>query len=124
MILGLLATALADGPLEERLLGPPSAPVAAVAAPAGGSGGLLGLLGLVALGVGAFAWRRDRGQAVAHDDLRIVARQTAPGGHLLLVDVRGRDGGSHRLLVGSGGGGIQLLADVTIGLELPDGELP
>lgn len=124
MILLGLATALAEPALEERLLGPAPTAVSASVAPSAGFGGVGGLLGLCAVGAGLYAWRRERRPAPEGADLSVVARHPTPGGTLLLVDVRGMDGGSHRLLVGSGSGGVQLLADVTIGLDLSDGEAP
>ena len=124
MILLALATALAELPLEERLLGPAPTAVSASVAPSAGFGGVGGMLGLCAIAAGVYAWRRERRPAAEGADLCVVARHPTPGGSLLLVDVRGMDGGAHRLLVGSGSGGVQLLADVTIGLDMSDGELP
>lgn len=120
MLLGLIAVAAAETPaeLESRLLG--DAPVVAPASVAPSSSpraGLLGLgFGLGALGLGVWLWKRETTGGASSSSVRVVGRQSLPGGAVVLLDVDGLDGTVHRLLVGAGGGSPRVLADVSLGL--------
>lgn len=117
MLLGL-ATALAEpSDLEARLLGDDAVTPVAQASAQPASTGWLGLvLAAGALGVGAWLWRRDLMPASPEGSVRLVGKHALPGGPVVLVDVDGLDGTTHRLLLGPGAGGLHVLADVTVGV--------
>lgn len=107
--------------LESRLLGDEVTTARTVpasgrtASPPLGYAGLL--LGLAALGVGVWGWRRELpGTSSGDDALKVVGRKSIPSGGLVLVDVQGLDGTTHRLVLGTGSSGPRVLADVSVGL--------
>lgn len=115
----LALTAFAETPdLEARLLGgeAPMATVPASTRPASPSGWMGVALAAGALALGALAWRRELKPGSSSEAVRIVGRRSVSSGAVVLVDIDGLDGTTHRLVLGTGSSGPRVLADVTVGL--------